>query len=33
MAMGQRERVAVGAKGLRAAKNTLRLRALVSSHG
>ena len=33
MAMGQREGVAVGAKGPRAAKSALGLRALVSSHG
>ena len=31
--MGQREGVAVGAKGPRAAKSTLGPRALVSSHG
>ena len=31
--MGQREGVAVGAKGPRAAKSALRLRALVSSYG
>ena len=33
MAIGQREGVAVGAKGLRAAESALRLRALVSSYG
>ena len=33
VAMGQREGVAVGARGLRAAKSALGPRALVSSHG
>ena len=33
VAMGQRERMTVGAKGPRAAKSALRPRALVSSHG
>ena len=33
MAMGQREGVAVGARGLRAAESALGPRALVSSHG
>ena len=33
VAIGQRERVAVGAKGPRAAKSALRPKALVSSHG
>ena len=33
MAMGQREGVAVGTRGPRAAKSTLGPRALVSSHG
>ena len=33
MAMGQREGVAVGARGLRAAESALEPRALVSSHG
>ena len=32
MAISQRERVAMGAKGLRAAKNALGPRALISSH-